>query len=1142
MINQGNRMIKTIVRFFTVLGLLLLIACSSSNNDSNSETGNEILLFSISGNLTGLQGSVTLQNNGAESLTLNGSGSFSFSTQVAKGFTYNITVVSQPSGQFCDITNGSGTVDTSPINDITIICTSNRYSVGGTVTGLTGDLTLNNNGSDSLVLNASGDFIFSNQLLNAASYVVTVEDQPDTQTCSVIDGDGVIDNAPVDNINVTCVTNTFSVGGLVSGLTGNLTIQNNGGSDLIIAANGPYVFPQELSVNGLYNVQINQNPVAQLCSISNASGQITNVDVNNVDIVCTANNLTVSLSGSYQAAPLIRADSDLNDPNAVANADNGTFNTAQLIPNFSTVHGFATASATGRTLEGDRFASSTDVFDIYRVSLQQNQTLRLQVVDYAGLDTFQGDLDLGLYDLAFNVIGFSNSVSEFESITVPANGEYYIVVDAYCGPIICGASKYTLSIGGVTGLNLANSGAASFMPGEAIIQLKHDSVSASSVSSVMTALKSSVPSLALSHQDTKRVAKAQFEIGDNNQNSATLTLSLGFEQSLARDNPASYRKYKTLKQIKRLNQRADVEFAEPNYLYQPLRVPNDQFYPLQWHYPAINLPQAWDITTGSRSGTDVIVAVIDTGVFLSHPEFAGQLVNGYDFISNAQSAADGGGIDDNPDDPGDASQISNSSWHGTHVAGTVAALSDNNSRVAGVAWDAKIMPIRALGIGGGTGYDIIQSVRFAAGLSNDSNTLPAQKADIINLSLGGGGFSQSSQNAFNAARDAGVIVVAAAGNNNSGVLFYPASYDNVISVSATDLVNNRAPYSNFGARVDVAAPGGSMGVDLNNDGNGDGVLSTLVDASSGNRVATLEFYQGTSMATPHIAGVLALMRAVHPGLTPGDVDSLLSSGTITTDLGDTGRDDIFGFGLIDALKAVQAAQQLANGGSSTQPALIVATPSQLTLGLSSSATIMLSNQGDLQTNITSVSTDASWLSISSITVDSNGLGSYQVSVNRNGLATSTYVGSLTFSLANGSSVNVQVSMLVGSQNSAGELGTIYVLLLDTDYNFIDQVFATDQGNGVFGYSFNNVPAGSYRIIAGSDIDNDLFICQLAEACGAYPTFDSQDIIEVVNANIVGLDYVIDILANFGTGSLSEGNVQDFIGFKRRILNFRQVKK
>ena len=195
--------------------------------------------------------------------------------------------------------------------------------------------------------------------------------------------------------------------------------------------------------------------------------------------------------------------------------------------------------------------------------------------------------------------------------------------------------------------------------------------------------------------------------------------------------------------------RSDVASAELNTILQPARVPSDPLYTLQWHYPMIRLPQAWDSTIGSPS---VVIAVVDTGVVLTHPDLQGQLVAGYDFISSASRARDGDGIDPDPSDPGDlALGTGASSFHGTHVAGTIGAASDRPTGeigVAGVAWGARVMPIRVLGLQGGTNYDVLQGVRYAAGLPNDSGTVPAQPADVINLSLSGGGFSQVAQDLF----------------------------------------------------------------------------------------------------------------------------------------------------------------------------------------------------------------------------------------------------------------------------------------------------------------------------------------------------------------------------------------------------------
>ena len=215
------------------------------------------------------------------------------------------------------------------------------------------------------------------------------------------------------------------------------------------------------------------------------------------------------------------------------------------------------------------------------------------------------------------------------------------------------------------------------------------------------------------------------------------------------------RKYETLAAVARIKRRADLVVAEPNYIRHASRVPNDPFYAYQWNYPNINLPLAWDVTQGSDH---VIVAVIDTGVLLAHPDLQGQLIAGYDFIRDPDRARDGDGIDPDPNDSGDFGFGGSSTFHGTHVAGTIAANSDNGGGVAGIAWRARVMPVRALGVDGGTTYDVVKRSESPAGLPNDSNGVPPRRADILNLSLGSSFSSQVEQNTIDQARNAGVIV------------------------------------------------------------------------------------------------------------------------------------------------------------------------------------------------------------------------------------------------------------------------------------------------------------------------------------------------------------------------------------------------
>jgi len=373
----------------------------------------------------------------------------------------------------------------------------------------------------------------------------------------------------------------------------------------------------------------------------------------------------------------------------------------------------------------------------------------------------------------------------------------------------------------------------------------------------------------------------------------------------------------TLDAVDEMRRRPDVLWAQPNYRRHAFRVPNDEFLPLQWHYPLISLPAAWDVTIGSP---DVVVAVIDTGLLIGHPDIADErLVPGFDFISDGGVAQDGDGIDPNPFDVGDGGPNAPSSFHGTHVAGTIGASTDNGVGVAGVDWNARIMPVRVLGAGGGFDFDIAQGIRFAAGLDNVSGARPARRADVINMSLGGPGFSPAMQEAIQDARAAGVIVVVAAGNENENAAgSSPAAFAEVVCVSAVDRTRAKAFYSNFGAVVDVAAPGGDTGVDLDGDGFADGVLSTRGDDSAGNGIVPIfEFLQGTSMAAPHVAGVVALMQAAfmdaHGGarMTPDQLDALLRAGALTDDLGD---DEFSGHGLVNAHKAVLAA-----AGASDEP-------------------------------------------------------------------------------------------------------------------------------------------------------------------------------------------------------------------------------
>ncbi|MEN8806375.1 MAG: S8 family serine peptidase [Desulfobacterales bacterium] len=713
-----------------------------------------------------------------------------------------------------------------------------------------------------------------------------------------------------------------------------------------------------------------------------------------------------TVSGEISVAANTAIDSDVNDP-AAPYASNDLIDPAtglidldlvQRVSRLVTVGGYV--NQPGQGADGRSFAAG-DERDYFVVDLTAGQTITLNTAESGN------NIDLFLYidqDFDLPVASSASATDAVEVIQVNSPGTYFIEVRA-----VSGASTYTLNITAATAGLQADTLAVEndFVPGEVIVGFKDagaGAISAGLTSAGMTPTgltpKAGQPGRAMLFGLNGANAKAQTR--------SRLSLTPGSKPPLSLD-PELQRKLETLTVISELRNRADVAYAEPNYIRRQQRSPSDEFFGRQWHYPLINLPAAWDTTTGDP---DVIAAVIDTGILFSHPDLSGRLTaTGYDFVSDAVRALDGDGIDPDPSDTG-AQNPTTSIFHGSHVAGTIAAQTDNSLGVAGAGWSTRIMPVRALGqylgqYGVGTSYDIIQAVRYAAGLENDSGTVPSPKADIINLSLSGSVYSFLEQIVYDEVRAAGIIIVAAAGNGASSQPTYPAAYDGVLAVSAVDINEQPAWYSNNGSYVDLAAPGGDLSVDLDGDGNGDGVLSTVASMDLlRNLNYGYSYLEGTSMAAPHVSGVIALMKAVNPGLTPDDLDDLLVGGSITRNLGDPGRDNFYGYGLIDAQKAVLAAA----------PALLTVNPTRLDFGTElSSADLTADKTGPGLLTILSVSDDAAWLNTAKDPAAGDGdfPVQYSVLVDRTNLAPGDYDATITIESDN-NTVAVPVSMTVAA--------------------------------------------------------------------------------------------------------------------------------
>jgi serine protease len=372
------------------------------------------------------------------------------------------------------------------------------------------------------------------------------------------------------------------------------------------------------------------------------------------------------------------------------------------------------------------------------------------------------------------------------------------------------------------------------------------------------------------------------------------------------------------------------------------------------------------------------------------------------------------------------------------------------------------------------------------------------------MSLGGEGDSQIVREAVEAARAAGVIMIAAAGNESTSLLSYPASNQGVISVSAVDINREFAYYSNYGTMIDVAAPGGDLRLDLNGDSRPDGVLSAGADDSSTDISYQLVFYDGTSMATPHVAGVAALMKAVYPDMTPAEFDSMLAAGELTNDLGETGRDNLYGYGMIDAYKAVDAAQQRGGGNVTVEPALSV-NPQSLNFSHNLQSTTLFIEQvgGDL--GVVQISEDISWLSLQAGQVDASGYGSYTLLCDRSDLAAGTYSGTIQIN-AGSASETVEVIMQVLDTSTSGDAGIHYVLLMNSDTEETLLQFQVDAVGENVSYSFSDVASGNYLIYAGSDMDMDGLICDAGESCGAYATAAQPSVVTVESSDVTELNF------------------------------------
>ena len=646
----------------------------------------------------------------------------------------------------------------------------------------------------------------------------------------------------------------------------------------------------------------------------------------------------------------------------------------------------------------------------------------------------------------------------------------------------------------------------SFRAGEMIVKLQ-PSLSAAAVESMAETL-----SLEIDTRAPGQICLVRLPRG-------IATLQKGVIEKSMRD--------RTLEAIEELNARSEVVYAQPNHL---LRIegaitPDDPFLPLMWHFSNIFVPEAWEITTGSP---DIVVAVLDTGAKFNHPDLGPRLTGGQaDFIGDPQNSLDGDGRDFDAEDPGEDPLGQNSNYHGSHVAGTIGAVTNNNLGVAGVNQVSPLMIVRVVGAEGtGTEFDIYQGLLYAVGLPNVLGQQTAGDfvpARVVNMSLGAPEIGPFGQKAVEDALDTSVIIVASAGNSSSSVPHYPSDLPGVMKVGATDLLGNKAPYSNFGGNF-IVAPGGNLAADANGDDLADGVISTVWNQFSD--TPGYDFYQGTSMATSHVTGVISLMLSADPDLTRQQVMTILED-TATAPAGldpspAGGLHPFFGVGIINAFQAVASAA----GFSQSDPRLGISPKNLDFIVIHDELKARVFNLagGNLQVQVPTVETDSggNWLAAELTGED------LTVTVDRSGLADGRYKGRVQLT-SNGGNGTVEVQMQVGVDESSN-IGDIFVLAIDPrtlnvegqsetatfEGGYEYEIFPFPSGDyltfeGGYEYEIFPFPSGDYLILAGTDNDDDGFLCDEGEFCGTYPV-SNQPLPVTVEPGLdtSGIDFTVEV--------------------------------
>ena len=728
--------------------------------------------------------------------------------------------------------------------------------------------------------------------------------------------------------------------------------------------------------------------------------------------------------------------------------------------------------------------------DWYKIDLVPNLQITLSVEDYqetvtddnGNETTVTNKATLLLYNSAGGLADFqytAGSTEEYQTINLPDSGIYYAVVKQDVNN-----TKYALALGSIVSASEATftSSKDAYAEGRLISYRRFNKdTNTNNFNNVLDQNISLETRLQLLDESNFMGLKTiDFNYLDEYSSifgNNTYIDSPSFIESATLNQIKYLKHWRILQHYRNIHPKLDLEFDFK--VYKSAGFTQDEYWSYQWGLQNIGLDVV--LNAIGQETKNVAVAVIDSGSPATTSTAwttSAFLPGGYDFAP-FESSADGDG---NDPDPTDHSPVSGS--HGTHVATTITALNDGNN-ING--FGVHVVPFNVFGNSGGAYVsDTIAAMLYAAGLSNESGTIYSGSVPIrvINLSLGstGGSCGSSYRNSIQDVTDAGLTVVSSSGNEAveaPGAYGYPASCDNVISVGSVDPLNNRAYYSTYNDMVDIVAPGGTSGTDINGDGQGDGIL-----AFDGNE--NLAVYQGTSMSSPHVAGALAVLYGLKPEWTPIQMEAFINSGYLTDDIGIEGRDDEYGIGMLNLSKGFTA---LIDGGLDFTYATI--TPGSFNFGYTDTEKTISLNKigtGDLSVNGLAAS-DSSLVDITPVEVDSSGFGTYKVTLVRGDVPDGSYQSSISASISDDTTVNVTFIYSIGEERQRPDIGYTYLLLINDDGEAEGGWYVQLGPEGV-SFEVDNIPNGSYYWLFSTEIDDDNYVGSYGEMVETYPELSS----------------------------------------------------